>query len=118
MNKVIGFQITAKNKDLLNNFYANSFGWGLSPGSHEHVTNLNSGNRNLDGSILWRGEYIPDYVSLFIESDDLEATISTVVKNGGTLIRPIFHQANGDHLAVVADPEGHVLTLIKKVKAD
>ena len=114
MNKVVGFQITAQNMDLLNRFYTSTFGWHNSPGSHEHVTKMDSGNKRLKVSILGRGEYIPDYVSLFLECDDLEATISSVIKNGGTLIRPIFHLANGDHLAVVADPEGHVLTLIKK----
>jgi hypothetical protein len=114
MNKVIGFQITAMDEGKLLDFYANSFGWKLSPGPHEHVTNLETGNPDLDGSIIGRGDFIPDYVSLFIESDDIEATIETCCENGATLVRPRFDLDNGDQLAIIEDPEGHVITLLRK----
>ena len=116
MNKVVGFQITARDEELLNNFYSDSFGWRLSPGPHEHVTNLDTGNPTLEGSMIGRGEHIPDYVSLFIETDNLDDTINKAVENGGQLIRPAFSPGNGDTLAIIADPEGHVITLIHKTE--
>ena len=114
MNKVVGFQITASDEARMTAFYADAFGWELSPGPHEHVTDVDTGNDTLGGSIIGRGEYIPDYVSLYIESDDLEATIAGAVQHGAQLVRPPFELPNGDRLAIIADPEGHVLTLINK----
>jgi len=114
MNKVVGFHITAKDEEGMNGFYAKAFGWKASPGPHEHVTHQETGNPTLEGSILGRGEYIPDYVSLMIESDDLEGTLERVVEEGGAVHRPPFQLENGDRLAIAADPEGHVITLIHK----
>ena len=114
MNKVVGFQITASHEDVINDFYSKSFGWKPSAGPHEHVTNLDTGNETLEGSVIGRGSIIPDYLSLFVESDDLKTTIDHCLKNGGHLIRPPFQLDNGDQLAIVSDPEGHVITLINK----
>jgi len=114
MNKVIGFQITAKDEDLINGFYSKSFGWELSSGPHAHVTNLYTGNPTLEGSTIGRGEHIPDYVSLFIETDSLSKTIEAALKNGAQLIRPEFELESGDRLAIIADPEGHIITLVNK----
>ena len=115
-NKVVGFQITASNESKINDFYAKSFGWELSAGPHEHVTNVDTGNHTLEGSVLGRGDYIPDYVSLFVESSDITKTIEDCVKNGAQLIRPQFELENNDKLAIIADPEGHVITLIDKAE--
>ena len=114
MNKVLGFQITAQDEERMNQFYANAFGWKLKPGPHEHVTDLETGNESLEGSIIGRGEYLPDYVSLFIETDEIEVTLEKTIENGAKLIRPPFTLDNGDTLAIIEDPEGHVLTLIHK----
>ncbi len=114
MNQVVGFQITAKDESLLNGFYASAFGWEGRPGPHEHVTDVDTGNSTLDGSIIGRGEYIPDYVSLIIASDDLEGTLHRITEAGGGMIRPPFTLENGDRLAIAEDPEGHVLTLIHR----
>lgn len=113
MHKVIGFQITAQDESKINSFYKETFGWVPSKGPHEHVTNYDTGNNTLEGSVIGRGDHIPDYVSLFIESDDLEESIHIAKSNGATLIRPPFTLPNGSSLAIIADPEGHVITLKK-----
>ena len=114
MNKVIGFQITANNDEQLNGFYADTFGWNIKPGPHEHVSSIDTGNDTIEGSIIGRGDHIPDYVSLFIESEDIPATIETCLSNGAQLIRPEFTLDNGDRLGIVADPEGHIITLLNR----
>ena len=118
MNRVVGFQITASDESKINEFYSLTFGWKQSPGPHEHVTNHDTGNDTgndtLEGSVIGRGEFIPDYVSLFIESSDLPKTIESCIQNCGQLIRPQFELSNGDKLAIIADPEGDVITLINK----
>ena len=111
MDSVIGFQITAADEDRITDFYTGVFDWGKSPGPHEHVTQLDTGQDNVDGSVIGRGEHIPDYVSLVIAVADLEASLARVVEHGGTVVRPPFTLPNGDTLAIAEDPEGHILTL-------
>lgn len=113
MGQVIGFQITAKDESLLNDFYSSVFGWGQEPGPHEHVTNLVTGQPNVNGSIIGRGDHIPDYVSLIISVKDLKRSLDVIQANGGEVVRPPFTLPNGEVLAIAQDPEGHVLTLIE-----
>jgi predicted enzyme related to lactoylglutathione lyase len=118
MNPVIGFQITAQDFAGLNEFYAQSFGWDITPGPHENVTAIAAGPADagdFEGSTIARGEHIPDYVSLCIGTHDIEATVARTLAHGATLIRPPFELPQGDVLAIVSDPEGHVLTLVQKV---
>ena len=83
VNKVIGFQITASDESKINEFYSNAFGWRLSKGPHTHVTNLDTGNETLEGSVIGRGKYIPDYVSLFVETSNINETLKKCISNGG-----------------------------------
>ena len=110
---VVGFQITAANLANTQRFYEQAFGWSFEPGPHDNVMDTDAHGQT-PGSIIGRGDIIPDYVSLFIASEDLDASIQSCVEAGGELIRPTFALPNGDQLAIVADPEGHVLTLIKR----
>ncbi len=114
MHKVIGFQITAQDESTINSFYEKTFGWTPSQGPHEHVTNYDTGNETLEGSVIGRGQHIPDYVSLFVESENLEESIDAATSNGASLVRPPFKLPNGDNLAIIADPEGHIITLKKR----
>ena len=57
--------------------------------------------------------YVPDYVPLYIEVDDLEKSIAKIRKSGGALIRPPFKPDGKTEMAIISDPEGHVMTLKK-----
>ena len=114
MNKVIGFHITAQNESLLQEFYSKAFGWQGSPGPPDHVTDFETGNPTLEGSLIGRGDHIPDYVGLLIESTNLEETIKRALEQEATLIRPPFQLDQGDRLAILEDPEGHLLTLLDR----
>jgi predicted enzyme related to lactoylglutathione lyase len=113
MDRVIGFQVTAKDESVLTGFYRGVFGWGQEPGPHEHVTNLVTGQPGMEGSIIGRGDHIPDYVSLIISVKDLTVSIDAIRANGGGVVRPPFTLPNGETLAIAQDPEGHILTLIE-----
>jgi predicted enzyme related to lactoylglutathione lyase len=50
-------------------------------------------------------------VTGYVSVADLDATLAKVVDLGGSVIMPSFSPAPGVQLALVADPEGHVLGL-------
>ena len=111
MDQVVGFQITAKDEQKLSGFYASVFRWGQEPGPHEHVIDLQTGQPGVNGSVIGRGEHIPDYVSLVISVQDLPGTLEKIQASGGAIVRPPFTLPNGETLAIAEDPEGHILTL-------
>ena len=111
MGQVVGFQITANDENALSDFYASVFGWGKTPGPHEHVVDLAAGLSGGSGSVIGRGEHLPAYVSLVLAVEDLNATLEAVQAHGGTVVRQPFTLPNGDTLAIAEDPEGYVVTL-------
>jgi predicted enzyme related to lactoylglutathione lyase len=113
---VVGFEITVQDAKKMKAFYAKAFGWKFSQGIHKGVHAVAAGKRGPAGSLLERGDFIPDYVSLYIEVADLGKSIAKVQKAGGGIIRPPFQPDAKTELAIVSDPEGHVLTL-KRAKA-
>jgi predicted enzyme related to lactoylglutathione lyase len=113
MNKVIGFHITAKNASPLEAFYREVFGWRAKKGDHH----IYAGKDEIKGSIMPRGEYIPDFVSLIIEAEDIDAVVERCCANGGTVARPKFVPGNeaSIEVAIIEDPEGHVITLMHRL---
>jgi uncharacterized protein len=109
---VVHFEITSENSERTKIFYSGMFKWKFAQGPHQGVLKIDTGNpKGIQGSLLERGDSIPDYISLFIEVDNLEDSISKVEKLGGKVIRPPFRPSPDIKLAIIEDPEGHVLTL-------
>jgi predicted enzyme related to lactoylglutathione lyase len=98
----------------MKDFYKKAFGWKFSNGVHKGVHSIESGSKKgLTGSFLERGEFIPDYLSLYIEVENIEKALAQIEKSGGQVIRPPFRPDGKMELAIVSDPEGHVITLKK-----
>ena len=112
---VVGFEITAQDIRRMKGFYKKAFGWKLSNGIHKGVHTIDSGSKKgLTGSFLERGDFIPDYLSLYIEVENLNKVIAKIQKSGGEIIRPPFKPDGKIELAIISDPEGHVITLKSK----
>ncbi len=113
MNKVIGFHITAKDASLLESFYREVFNWADELDDHH----LYSDQNRITGSIMPRGDYIPDYVSLIIEAEDIDSVVQRCCANGGKVARPKFIPKNDPSIevAIVEDPEGHIITLMNRL---
>jgi predicted enzyme related to lactoylglutathione lyase len=53
------------------------------------------------------------HVSFYIEVDDLQAALERVAANGGSTVAPPMDVPGGPSIALFADPEGHVVGLVK-----
>ena len=110
-NRVIHFEIVGKDGKALQRYYSDLFGWALdtsNPGGYGMTDPATTGitvgvSSTPDGS----SGHVTGYVSVA----DLDATLAKVVDLGGSVIMPSFSPAPGVQLALVADPEGHVLGL-------
>ena len=113
-NPVLNFEIAAEAPEKLKAFYEKAFGWKFGKGPHKGVASITTGTKKgIPGYMLDRGGFIPDYVSLYIGAPDLKQAMAKIEKAGGSVIRPPFKPDGKMELAIVSDPEGHVLTLVK-----
>ncbi len=109
--RVIHFEIVGKDQGALQRYYGNLFGWKLNtdfPGGYGMTDPAQTGlivgvGATPDGSA--------GHVTGYVTVDDINATLAKAVDLGGSVIMPKFSPDGNAQLALVADPEGHVLGL-------
>jgi uncharacterized protein len=128
MNKpaVVQFEITGRDPAALHQFYANLFGWDLQTtpgGSTSSYKRTSAAETGLPGAIGptrsgpnvareddWDGG--SGQLTVYVEVDDLPESLLAAQRLGGSIIAPI-HEVPGRQLSValISDPEGHVVGL-------
>ena len=109
--RVIHFEIVGKDQGALQRYYGNLFGWKLNtdfPGGYGMTDPAQTGlivgvGNTPDGSA--------GHVTGYVTVDDIDATLAKAVDLGGSVVMPKFSPDGNAQLALVADPEGHVLGL-------
>jgi predicted enzyme related to lactoylglutathione lyase len=109
--QVIHFEVTGKDQKALQGYYSDLFGWKINtdnPGGYgmtdPAVTGVVVGiGTAQDGSA--------GLVTGYVRVADIDATLARAESLGGKTIMPKFSPDGSAQLALVADPEGHVLGL-------
>ena len=109
--RVIHFEIVGKDQKALQSYYGNLFGWKLdtsAPGGYGMTDPATTGivvgvGATPDGSA--------GHVTGYVTVDDIDATLAQAVALGGKVIMPKFSPGGGATLALLADPEGHIVGL-------
>lgn len=110
-DRVIHFEILGRDQKALQRYYAELFGWQLStdnPGGYGMTSSEQTGvvvgiGASRDGST--------GHVTGYVRVNDIDATLARAVDLGGRVIAPKFSPGPDATLAMVADPEGHVIGL-------
>lgn len=99
-------------------FYAHVFGWQFKAmDGYEGYSTYASGPGDLGGGLGKRDVSAPSAIRNYVDVDDLDATLSTVVANGGTVTEPKTDMGFGCY-AVFDDPEGNELALYQPKQRD
>jgi hypothetical protein len=115
---VTAFQILAKDPDRAAQFYSRLFGWAVRADNALGYRRLTTGaGRGIDGGIWPAPPEGRSGVQLFVEVDDLAAAIEQACSLGGGVIIPPQKLPDGDEMAVIVDPEGVSLGLVRAKKA-
>lgn len=109
--KVIHFEITAKDGKAIQGFWSNLLGWKLNtdnPGGYGLTDPSQTGivvgiGNTPDGS----GGNVTGYVRVA----DINAVLARASELGGSVIMSKFSPDGSAQLALVADPEGHIVGL-------
>ena len=109
--RIIHFEIVGKDQAALQAYYSKLFGWKINnqnPGGYGMTDSADTGvvvgvGASPDGSA--------GHVTGYVTVADIDATLARATELGGRVIAPKFNPGGGATLALVADPEGHVLGL-------
>ena len=113
-NPVSWFEIIGKDAFKLQKFYSDVFSWKLTPPAPElgNYSMLDNEGQGIGGGIGEGGEGTAR-VTVYIEVDDPQAYLDKVTRAGGTTVMPVTEVADMVTIGMFADPEGHVIGLLK-----
>lgn len=109
--KVNWFEVVGQDAKRLQAFYGELFNWRLTevPGMPEYALSdaSQTGVAGGVGCNAGKGSWATFYVTV----GDLEATLDRAVRLGGAAVSPPVTLADGGRIAIIKDPEGHVVGL-------
>jgi predicted enzyme related to lactoylglutathione lyase len=110
-NRIIHFEVVGRDGAALQDFYSELFGWRFdtnNPGGYGIAPSDQTGVAVGVGST-------PDgsagHVTGYVGVADIDAALARATELGGRVIQPKFSPGPGATIALMADPEGHVVGL-------
>jgi len=112
---VVHFEIRAKDRERLQEFYATLFGWNIDSSSSMGLSNIPPG---IGGPVEGVGGHIRSAdapgVSIFVQVVDPVETLRKAEEMGGKATMQPVDIPGGPTIAQMADPEGNLVGLIKQ----
>lgn len=111
-NRILHVEVIGSNHAALKAFYTALFDWpfedfpemGYSSTSGDDRPSVGVGT-SMDGT--------SSYATFYVGTDDVSATVEKAAANGGTVLMPESEIMPGLVIGLMADPEGHVIGLMK-----
>ena len=106
---VVHFEIGCRDSAKTAEFFAKLFDWQMTPGP---ATMINTGGGGITGHITSLGHEPHNYVTVYVEVDDLHGYLEKAASLGGkTLVPPVKLPGDQGSFAWMADPEGTLIGL-------
>jgi len=109
---VVWYEVIGKDSEALSKFYGDLFGWKIEPGPQNYFMVTPEGERP-SGGIGVDPSGGDGHVTFYAETDDLQASLDKAESLGGKTVMPPTEPMEGTSIALFADPEGHVVGLVK-----
>jgi predicted enzyme related to lactoylglutathione lyase len=110
-NQVIHVEVLGSDAAALQRFFGDVFGWKIdnsNPGGYGMTDHEETGIVVGIGS---PPEGAPGHVTFYVRVADIDAALEKATAAGGSVIMPKFSPSPNAVLALIADPEGHVIGL-------
>ncbi|HEY0443281.1 MAG TPA: VOC family protein [Candidatus Limnocylindrales bacterium] len=110
-DRIIHVEVVGRDAGKLQKFFSDLFGWKLdtnNPGGYGMASSDDNGIVTGIGST-------PDgsagHVTFYVSVADIDKAIEKATRLGGRVIMPKMSPGGGATIALIADPEGHVVGL-------
>jgi predicted enzyme related to lactoylglutathione lyase len=108
---VVHFEIGCRDRARTEDFFAKLFGWTIQQAGPASL--IDTGGGGINGHITALGHEPHRYVTVYVQVDDLKASLAKAESLGGkTLVPPVEIPAGS--FAWFADPDGNVIGLWKQ----
>lgn len=111
-NPVIHFEVIGRDLDALQGFYGELFGWKTQPLPEMGYALVEKEGEGIAGGLGVSPDGGAGHVTFYVATDDPQATLDQAVALGGSVVMPVTELPMVT-LALLADPEGHVVGIVK-----
>lgn len=113
-NPVVHFEINSLDLEKAQRFYGGLFDWKLEPQQFPYAfakTRTDDGV-GIDGGLAGPGpEDAVTGVTVYVQTDDIDATLAKAVELGGTVFMPVTTIPGTVTFALFKDPDGNIVGL-------
>lgn len=109
---VVHFEIAGPDGDRLVAFYRQLFGWEPQDAGPGYWIVPPQGG-GIGGGLMQTPEGVPPYLTVYVETDDLQATLERGVELGGTVLVGPTPIAGVGSFAMLQDLDGNPISLLK-----
>jgi uncharacterized protein len=111
-DKVVWFEVTGKDGEKLQSFYSDLFGWKIDASNPMNYGTVSESESGIGGGI-GKADNGSGHVTFYMGVDDPQAYLDKAEKLGGKTVVPVTEIPNMVTFALIADPEGHVVGVVK-----
>jgi len=111
-NPITHFEVLGKDPAALRGFYSQAFDWELQDVMDGSYYMVNTGTAPAGGVGSAMGG--DGHVTFYVEVDDPAQALAKIGELGGRTVQEPMDVPNGPTIALFADPEGHVIGLVKR----
>ena len=113
-NPVVHFEVAGKDVGVLRKFYSDAFEWQLQDVMQGQYFMVSTGGEGeIAGGIGVTPDGGPGHVMFYVQVDDPAAALEKIKSLGGSTVSEPMDVPDGPTIAHFADPEGHVVGLVK-----
>lgn len=109
---VVHFEVLGQDAQGLQTFYKQAFDWELESVMPSYAV-VHPGDRSIDGGVGAAPDGQQGHVTFYVEVSDLDQALARIEGLGGKTVSGPMDIPGGPSIALFADPEGHVLGLVK-----
>ena len=110
-NPVIHFEVVGKDGPALSSFYEQLFGWKTSEIEGMGYSMVEKEGDGIAGGIATSRDG-SSHVTFYVGVDDPQAALDKAESLGGKVVQPVTTIPDMVTLALLADPEGHVIGVV------
>jgi predicted enzyme related to lactoylglutathione lyase len=111
-HRVSWFEVTGADGEALRSFYGDLFEWKFQIFPEMSYGTIEAEEGGIAGGVGKAMEG-PGRVTFYVDTPDVTASLDKAVSLGGSVLMPETNVMEGTTIGLFADPEGHVVGLLK-----